>query len=197
MSLKLSCLFMLALTGGLATAHAAPITYTDTDTASGSLGGVAFVNQNVIVSLKGDTSNVVSNSGFISNLIGIGSITIGNAAPVLFTDSIEFFDNQGQGAAGIADQNLNASILDTFDSVFNTYNGTTAIGPTLGLVFFNAGFGYNTTAGLLSFISTGGNSTFTADLGPASSTPEPSTFALLGTGILCVVCAARRKLNIA
>jgi hypothetical protein len=194
-SLKLSCLFMLALVGGLA-AHATPITYSDTDTASGTLGGVSFTNQNVTVSFTGDTGNV-TNAGGIFNSIGVGSITIGSAGPVLFTDSIEFFDNQPQGAAGIGDATLDASILDTFASAFDTYGGTTAIGPTSGPVFFIAGVNYNTAAGALDFSTAGADSTFTATLGSPSPVPEPCTFALLGTGIVCLAGAARRKLNLA
>jgi hypothetical protein len=39
---------------------AAPITYTEEATASGSLGGVAFSNADLVFSMTGDTTNVVT-----------------------------------------------------------------------------------------------------------------------------------------
>ncbi len=47
---------------------AAPVTYTEEATASGSLGGVAFTNADVVLSMTNDTDNV------IRKLPGVGTL---------------------------------------------------------------------------------------------------------------------------
>ena len=87
-------------------ANAIPVLYTDSATASGTIGSTTFTNQLVTVNFRGDTTGVAGGAGFYANTAGMGYLTIGNGANIAFTDSIQFFDNQsfnGSGAAGLGD----------------------------------------------------------------------------------------------
>jgi hypothetical protein len=109
--------------------------------------------------------------------------------------SFSFTDDSARGT--LTNSNVDHS-YETFDISTNAEgeitgwdislnNGTTSLdaADTSGLVGDTAysvlGFGWNTTAG-----------TWT-DPTPAAVTPEPSSFVLLGTGILGLAGAARRK----
>ena len=71
---------------------AVPITYTEEATASGSLGGVAFNNETIVVRMVNDTSNVTNGGNeniFCNNAkifcnFGTTTIQVGGGAPVTF-----------------------------------------------------------------------------------------------------------------
>jgi len=123
------------------------------------------------------------------SVAGVGSGT--------FTSSIDLFVNQGFPGAGIGDySNGGLDFLDLKDSAFSTYFFGTDIGP-----IFNAmpDFGYTqgpvgTSLGALNY-SGATNATFTASSdAPPAATPEPSSFLLLGSGLVGLVGAIRKKL---
>src|ERR1700674_1220042 len=73
-------------------AWAVPITYVETTTATGSLGGTPFTNALVTVTLTGNTSNIAPGPApFGSFLVNPGSATIKIGALPLatFTDLVE------------------------------------------------------------------------------------------------------------
>jgi hypothetical protein len=80
---------------------AGPITYVATTTATGSLGGTAFTNASVTVTLVGDTSNIAAGPApFGSFLVNPGSATIKIGALPLatFTDLVEIIGSLNQAS---------------------------------------------------------------------------------------------------
>jgi hypothetical protein len=51
---------LINIISAVSSSFAAPITYIEEATASGSLGGVGFTNADVLFSMTGDTTNVVT-----------------------------------------------------------------------------------------------------------------------------------------
>ncbi len=174
----LAVALILALTGQ---AHASPITYTESATASGTLGAQSFTDALVTLTLNGDTSNVTGGSGFFSNSVGTFTVDVAGIGTATFTDSMQVFDNQGSIAAGFGDNTQGGSVLDTFDATFATYDLTTAIGPITNSNFIRPDLTFATTLGGFN-IQSAGLATFTASTA-AVAAPEPASLTLLGLGI--------------
>src|SRR5580704_13107518 len=90
-------LVAIGILGGVASA--AQITYVETTTATGSLGGTAFTNALVTVTLVGDTSNIaLGPAPFGAFLVNPGSATIKIAGLPLatFTDLVEILGTFNQ-----------------------------------------------------------------------------------------------------
>src|SRR5580698_3875410 len=71
--------------------QAAPITYSLTTTASGTLGASSFTNALVTVTLSGDTSSIMPGSGSITGLLvnpGTATVGIAGVGTATFTGSI-------------------------------------------------------------------------------------------------------------
>ena len=162
-------------------ANAALVTYTEQATGSGTFGGYGFTDVLVTVTFTGDTANIVDSSGFYNNIVGTATVNVSGFVPATFTDTMEAFDNQGAIAAGISDWTLGASVLDTYDNAFATYDLITSIGPISNSPYYRPDITFNTDRGGFNLTSLDGNSTFTATV---SSVPEPATMLLLGLGLV-------------
>ncbi|HEY2844429.1 MAG TPA: PEP-CTERM sorting domain-containing protein [Bryobacteraceae bacterium] len=203
---------VLAAIGILARiASAVPITYVETTTATGTLGGTAFTSASVTVTLVGDTSNITSGpSPFGAYLInpGLATIKIGALPIATFTDLVEIIGSDNQATPSIfsmpfvliatldnpAGTSITGVVDEYGDPAFLGY-GLTALGPisATGSSASGAGGPHNTSSGVLLFSSDNSPqpATFTATVG----TPEPTSVILLGTGLLALVgLSLRRKL---
>ena len=190
-------ILLIGITGGSTSAMAGSITYTESDTASGTLGTASFTNALVTISFSGNTSTVSQTSlGFWENDTGTTTVTIAGIGTETFTDAMFAFDNQGAIAAGIGDNSCTGcrgSVMDTFNLAFGSYDLMSAIGPLSGGVFIRPDLSYGTNSGLLNFSSAGATSTFTAT---TTAVPEPACLMLLGSGVLGLAGVVRRKLSL-
>jgi hypothetical protein len=176
----------LVLSLGLAApAHAAPIEYMETATATGTLDGTSFTNALVTITVTGDTAAAPPGLGpqFYS-LPGATVSVAGDGSDTLLHS--EVFVNVD--FAGFADSSLGpASILDTNNSAFLTYTLNTAIGPTSGLPFINSGEAFATAGGTFVLTSISGDSTFSATItavpGPVAGAGLPGLI-FAGGGLL-------------
>jgi hypothetical protein len=170
--------------------QAGAITYTEQATATGTLGSSAFNSALVTITFVGDTTNVVCGGGFCYNAVGTATVNVAGVGTAAFTsDTYRAFDNQGAIAVGIADESSGASILDTYDSAFGTYDLTTAIGPVTDASFIRPDVTFSTDLGGFNLQSVG-DSTFTATTG----IPEPATLAPFGAG-LAVLSLLRKRVR--
>jgi hypothetical protein len=182
--------FLPALVAGVASAiiaaspaFATLITYTEQATATGSLNGIAFTNAVVLLTMNGDTTNVVETEPALFKNAGTVTVSVGGGAPVTFTGSLGVFSQQDQGGAvGFQNNTIQGDILDNVSPSFVTYDLTTSIGPISGTATFNPGFPFPTTGGDFILDSVAGpTSTFIATTSTAA--PEPASLALLGVAL--------------
>jgi hypothetical protein len=166
-----------------AAASAGPITFTETQSGIGSLGGTSFNNALVTIVLTSDTSTITGSGIFYD--IGPATVTVAGVGTATFTDTMEVFSNQGNHAAGIEDaQPAMGDVLDVFNTAFDTYALNTAIGQLSGKPEGSPGQSFPTSLGAFILTSSGNGdhpATFTA--ATVGSVPEPATLGLLTAGI--------------
>ena len=142
-------------------ALAIPITYTEADTANGSLNGVIFNNANIVLTMSSNTTTVNGPTN-----VGTLTLSINGGASVTFTDPTFAFAvdtaSPPGGAAGFTDKAIPDDILDVSNGSFATYNLATAIGPLTGPTTFNADTPFPTTGGAFILTTVGSTGTFTA-----------------------------------
>ena len=172
-----ACLWGCALPG---TGRAGPITYTETFTASGSLGTKIFTDAMVTITGTGDTANVTHPfTGLFDNTTTatVDIAGIGTATPT--TSFHAFAASYSIATAAGFNFGGNVIIVDTENSAFATYDLKSSIGPESGPVFEpGLSFIFPTDQGDLDFTGITGDSTFTA----TTAVPEPASLTLLGLG---------------
>ncbi|MGO9268874.1 MAG: PEP-CTERM sorting domain-containing protein [Terriglobia bacterium] len=178
---------------GAVQANAQTITYSISQTASGTLGTTPFTDDTVTLTLAGDTSNVVlAEPGLWTNEEGTATVSVDGIGTATVNGFVLAADYQYINPS-FAALETEGGILATVNDDFSTYNLQTAIGPLSGDdPYFEEGFTLNTTAGELTLNSVGANSTFTAIT--ETTTPEPGSLMLMGTALVGLAMLLRRRL---
>lgn len=191
---------------GAAPLHAAPIVYTANSIASGTLGGVPFLNALVTVTLVGDTSGVVEWApSYLPGVLfneGSATVTVDGVGTATFNDpngyaTLQFpglglfiaqFDNAEQtsftGILGLSTDSLSYDLQSAFGPLTGVGIGV-ATHPDGSFVE------YSTTSGALQLTSGGDQATFAAAVA-ATPVPEPGSLSLFVLGAFGAIAARRR-----
>lgn len=193
--MKLRMLSLLILAQVLSGLHAKAdtITYTETATATGSLGGTPFTSATVTLAGTGNTANITSPLSGVFALVLPVSVQISGIGTFSFTDAVQVVDNGAGPLAGFGDNSNNSGIFFDEAAPFSSYNLASSIGPISGTSIFNFGESFGTAGGSLILSSVSSDSFRAVDTSTTSLVPEPSSFALLCTGIFGFAGLARRS----
>jgi hypothetical protein len=155
---------------------ATPITYTEIATgASGFLNGAAFTGT-VTLTMNDVTSTITNPTSGIYDRVGTLMLSISSIpGTATFSDITQVVANQTtttvSPSAGFGDITLNRNILFTTNTIFSSYDLSTAIGPVSGSPSFNSTMPPSFPTNEGAFILTGASSaSFTATL---SAVPAP------------------------
>jgi hypothetical protein len=180
------------------TAYAEPITFTETLSGSTFFGPSAGVTQLITITGTGDTNNIVFSSAAdeFTLLLSSATVQLGSGAVEAFTNPVEVFeaDDFIAGFEQLSPVNVNIAAVDGFDLPFTNYGLDSDITVTDGTQVPASSTVFSTAGGSFDFATFGTSATFSSTVSP-TPTPEPSSFALLGTGLLGLVETVRRKLK--
>lgn len=177
-------------------ATAGTITFTETTTASGSLGSDTFTNTLVTLTGVGDTAQVSSLGGgdyVIPVTATVNIASLGVTATI--ADSVEVGVCTTCPDPSVDFDKGGPTILGDDNSAFGSYFLATSIGPiTSDGTSVGYGEQVNTNLGVFEF-TTPGTPVFTAVTQGAASVPEPGAWMLTGAGLLA--CALFRRRGVA
>ena len=188
-SLKLASV-LGGLLWAVGTLDAAPITYTEQVSGTGSLGSSTFTNALVTITFTGDTENVFTPIfGVLANSAGAAVVSVFGVGEESFTDSVAVFITPTNNGAGIADFTANSDVLDIVNTSFATYDLRTGIGPLSGRSIIFPARTFNTTGGAFHLTSAVASAIF-----GASIVPEPSSGTFICLGITVIgICRWKRR----
>lgn len=187
-----------AMTVMVACAYADIMTFTHTGTGSGTVGATSFSNAAFTITDKAETANrqAISGTGFYIDDFS-ASISISGVGTFDFITGTRTFVNQNSQIVGFSRAGLSGADLfnGPVNAAFATYDLQSSIGPISGtgsLLQWSSS-PVNTSGGVLVFNNGVSDTRFTASV--ASSVPEPSSWALLGTALLGICAAMRLRSN--
>jgi len=145
---------------------AAPITYIEDATASGSLGGVGFTDADIVFSMTGDTNNatrLTSPSGsFVDSNFGTLTVSVAGGTPATFTEGPVVFHSDAGAIARVGFLTPDNLIIANSSVSASGYDLKTSIGPLSGPAQIEPGFPHPTTGGDFILTSVSSTATFTA-----------------------------------
>ncbi len=148
------------------------------------------------ITFNPSTGTVYQASGTMSDFAPI-SFGFGSADLTATLTSFLFANANGTKVFSVSNPLVGKTLSFTITDMLTDSLGTDANGPTLSLSGLGsfAETGYDTTAGIFSLTSSSAGITGfqLVSTAPAAVTPEPSSIALLGTGLLGVAGVMKRR----
>jgi len=180
--MRKTLLLTIALSGVLS---ASSITYTETFTGSGSLGGTSFTGQLISLTMTTDTSLITTQNGDYLQQ-GSASVNISGLGTATFTDHLTVVSNPNFGDGGFSDYVTSVPVAFVINNIFGTYNLASPLAPTSGpLNNSQEDETFTTSKGAFTVDNPTGNGTFQA----TTAVPEPGQMLALGaslSGLLAV-----------